>query len=82
MLNNLQWDNLQRGTTIHKHLTSIGYLGVVRLYDVLEDTRCYYLVMEALDGDLVMLIERRGRLEEEEAKKIFKKSGGYCGFYS
>jgi len=74
MLNNLQWDNLHRGITIHKYLSSFQNSGVVQLFDVIEDSRCFYLIMEALDGDLITLIEKRLRLDEEEAKMIFKKA--------
>jgi serine/threonine protein kinase len=73
-LSELQWQNVVRGIGIHKYLSSV-YEGVVRLLDVLEDDRCFYLIMEALDGDLVTLLEhKRTALLEAEAREIFKQT--------
>jgi len=68
------WQNIKRGIGIHKYLSSI-FDGVVRLEEVIEDDRCFYLIMEALDGDLVSLLEhKRTALTEEEAREIFKQT--------
>jgi serine/threonine protein kinase len=73
-LSDLQWSNLMRGIGIHKYLSSV-YPGVVQLYDVIEDERYFYLIMEALDGDLVSMLEyRRTALSEEEARDVFKQT--------
>jgi len=73
-LSELQSHNLTRGIRIHKYLSSI-FDGVVRLIDVIEDERCFYLIMDALDGDLVTLLEhKRTALLEEEARDIFKQT--------
>ena len=45
---------------------------VVRLYDVLQDSLNYYLIMElCLGGTLYDLIQKRGKLDEFSAKTIF-----------
>jgi len=66
--------NLTRGIRIHQYLSSI-FDGVVRLIEVIEDERCFYLIMDALDGDLVTLLEhKRTALLEDEARDIFKQT--------
>jgi serine/threonine protein kinase len=73
-LSDLQSNNLTRGIGIHKYLSSI-FDGVVRLVEVIEDERCFYLIMDALDGDLVTVLEhKRTALLEEEAREIFKQT--------
>jgi len=73
-LSDLQSNNLIRGIGIHKYLSSI-FDGVVRLVEVIEDERCFYLIMDALDGDLVTVLEhKRTALLEEEAREIFKQT--------
>jgi len=73
-LSDLQSHNLIRGIGIHKYLSSV-FDGVVRLIEVIEDERCFYLIMDALDGDLVTLLEhKRTALLEEEARDIFKQT--------
>jgi serine/threonine protein kinase len=74
-LSDLPAHNLIRGISIHQKLSSLDLGGFVRLLEVLEDERCFYLIMEALDGDLVSLLEqKRTALLEEEAKEIFKQT--------
>jgi len=74
-LNENQWQNLKRGIGIHQYLSSVFGDGVVRLEEVIEDDRYLYLIMEALDGDLVSLLEhKRTALNEEEAREIFKQT--------
>jgi len=73
-LSDLQWNNITRGISIHRYLSSV-YPGVVQLHDVIEDERYFYLIMEALDGDLVTLLEhKRTTLTEDEARDIFKQT--------
>jgi len=73
-LSDLQSVNLIRGIAIQKELSSV-FDGVVRLIEVIEDERCFYLIMEALDGDLVTVLEhKRTALLEEEAREIFKQT--------
>jgi serine/threonine protein kinase len=79
-LSDLQTHNLIRGIAIHKKL-SLVFDGVVRLLEVIEDERCFYLIMEALDGDLVTLLEhKRTALLEEEAREIFKQTTQIVNF--
>jgi serine/threonine protein kinase len=74
-LNENQWQNLKRGIGIHQYLSGEYGNGVVRLEEVIEDDCYLYLVMEALDGDLVSMLEhKRTALVEEDAREIFKQT--------
>jgi serine/threonine protein kinase len=80
-LTELGGHNLIRGIGIHKKVSAVGFNGVVRLLEVIEDERCFYLIMEALDGDLVSLLEqKRTALLEEEAREIFQQTIGIVNF--
>lgn len=87
-LSELGRENLKRGMHIHTTLCSYSHPGIVKVYDVLEDEQCHYIIMEVMDGDLLTLLEKRShRLAEEEAQMIFWKvvdvvefihAMGYC----
>jgi len=54
-------------------LKKIKHSNVIRLLEVFESTRHLLIVMEyAGGGDLLRLVKRKGRLEEQDAKFIFK----------
>jgi serine/threonine protein kinase len=55
-------------------LKKIKHSNVIRLLEVFESTRHLLIVMEyAGGGDLLRLVKRKGRLEESDAKFIFKQ---------
>lgn len=48
--------------------------GVARLYEVLEDTKAFYIVMEKVEGmDLFESLEQEGKLSVERAKDILRQ---------
>ena len=47
---------------------------IIRLYEVIDTPKKIYLVMEyAKLGDLAVYMESIGKLQEEEARKIFQQ---------
>lgn len=47
---------------------------IVRLYEVIETLTDIYVVMEyAKSGELFYYISEKGRLEEDEARKLFQQ---------
>lgn len=55
-----------------KILRLFQHPNIIRLYDVIENTKKISLVMEYLPGgELYNLIERRGKLSEDEARSYF-----------
>lgn len=54
-------------------LKKIRHSNVIRLLEVFESQKHLLIVMEyAGGGDLLKLIKQRGKLEENDAKYIFK----------
>mmetsp|Transcript_17152 Transcript_17152/g.2831 ORF Transcript_17152/g.2831 Transcript_17152/m.2831 type:complete len:142 (-) Transcript_17152:975-1400(-) len=57
-----------------KILRLFQHPNIIRLYDVIENTKKISLVMEYLPGgELYNLIERRGKLSEDEARSYFQQ---------
>lgn len=55
-------------------LKKIRHSNIIRLLEVFESNKHYLMVMEfAGGGDLLHFIKRRGRMEESDAKFIFKQ---------
>lgn len=67
--------------TLHKFLKrevealrQVDHKNVICLLEVIESNRRFYIIMElAHNGDLLKLLQERGRLPEAEAKRVFKK---------
>jgi len=63
-------------------LKLVRHKNIVRLFEVFEDDRYLYLVMEYADGgDLLKYVKEKTRLFESEARYIFKQiveGLGYC----
>ena len=52
--------------TVHPHIT--------RIFELLEDERCYYIVMELITGgNLFDMVKQMKRFNEEKAAKIIKQ---------
>jgi serine/threonine protein kinase len=60
----------------------LSHPGIVQLREVVDDADVLYLVMEYVDGgELQSYITKRGRLEEAEARRIFRQvvtAVAYC----
>lgn len=55
-------------------LRSIDHPCIVKVFEYFEDESSYYIVMEHINGkDLFDLISDKGRLNEQEAEKVFRK---------
>lgn len=55
-------------------MRQVDHKNVICLLEVIESTRRFYIIMElAQNGDLLKLLQERGRLPEPEAKRVFKK---------
>ena len=55
-------------------MKSVNHPGVVKLFEVFEDERNYYLVMEcAQGGDLMREVRRRKRFAEEDFKPLLRQ---------
>jgi serine/threonine protein kinase len=73
-LTNIGRLNLEAELQIHQLISSFHHPNIVELYEVVEDTHRIYMIMElANGGDLVTLIEQKGKLTEDEAKPLFKQ---------
>lgn len=67
--------------TLHKFLKrevetlrQVDHKNVICLLEVIESDKRFYIIMElAHNGDLLKLLQERGRLSEAEAKRVFKK---------
>ncbi|KAK3736047.1 hypothetical protein QZH41_012219 [Actinostola sp. cb2023] len=67
--------------TLHKFLKrevealrKVDHKNVICLLEVIESERRFYIIMElAQNGDLLKLLQERGRLPESEAKRVFCK---------
>jgi 5'-AMP-activated protein kinase catalytic alpha subunit len=55
-------------------LRSFASLRVIKLHDVIETSKAFYVVMEYCEnGELVDYIILKGRLQEDEARQIFRQ---------
>lgn len=62
---------VEREVRIFRHLT---HKNIVTLFEVFEDSRNCYIVMEYCGkGDLLNFVRNKGRLREYEAREIFKQ---------
>ena len=59
-----------------KILRLLSHPHIIRLYEVIDTPKEIYFVMEyAKKGDLLEYILEMGKLQEEEARKIFQQVG-------
>ena len=55
-------------------LKKIRHSNVIRLLEVFESAKHFLMVMEYVGGgDMLQFLKRRKRVEEEEAKRLFKQ---------
>lgn len=60
-LTSLGRENLGREVRLHQYLSHFHHPNIIQLYEIVEDERYLYLVLEyANGGDLVSYIERKG----------------------
>lgn len=67
-------DLISRSKRACKFLKTFRNPHIIRLYEVIESSTHYYVVMEYVpNGDLYSLIEKKGRLSEPEARSYFQQ---------
>ena len=54
-------------------LRRVEHSNVVKVYEAIESSHKFYIVMEIAHTDLLQLLQKEGPIAEKEARRVFRK---------